>query len=224
MKFLAYIYCLASIDNVAFFPEDPCDSSPCGHDEDCLISTADLGKQYVCVKSINFCERMKPCNNRSECIYFKKNNTFYCRCLNGATSCNHEDVEIPTTQKPAVHHKKVAVIVPNNHISFKKKHEKVSDKGSYKIIDSLSTSTTKADMVFTWQVNYTVVNMTTATSAKDTLRISNAESEIPKFGFNHDNVILKFYLIQLKTCYERHKSDPLQLLRILNSNLNDRKN
>ena len=30
---------------------------------------------------------MKPCNNNSECIYFKENNTFYCKCQNGASEC-----------------------------------------------------------------------------------------------------------------------------------------
>lgn len=70
---------------------DPCDSSPCGIDEDCVISTTDISRNYLCVKAVNFCERMRPCNNNSECIYYKKNNTFYCRCLNGASNCDDPD-------------------------------------------------------------------------------------------------------------------------------------
>lgn len=31
---------------------------------------------------------MRPCNNNSECIYSRENNTFYCRCLNGAPNCD----------------------------------------------------------------------------------------------------------------------------------------
>ena len=70
-----------------FVDFDPCLSNPCGIGEDCMQST-DGTLAYVCVSSTNFCERMKPCNNNSECIYTKENNTFYCRCLNGASNCD----------------------------------------------------------------------------------------------------------------------------------------
>jgi hypothetical protein len=40
---------------------------------------------YVCE---SFCDRMKPCNNNSQCIYSSVNNTFTCRCLNGASNCD----------------------------------------------------------------------------------------------------------------------------------------
>jgi hypothetical protein len=133
---------------------------------------------------------MKPCNNRSECVYFKKNNTFYCRCLNGATSCDHDDV---TTEKPVTNKKAFS---SNTNVANKKKHEKLSDKhdkATYEIVES-NIQGTSTGVVFTWQVNYTAG--LTSTAPKEIVRISNAESkvssEIPKFGFNYDNVTLEF--------------------------------
>jgi hypothetical protein len=199
------------------FFKDPCESSPCGHDEDCIISTAaalDTGRTYVCVKSINFCERMKPCNNRSECIYFKKNNTFYCRCLNGATSCDVDDPPPPkrtsttttttSTWTTLTSTTTVGYIItvnnaPQGHkkqpssLVSKKKHEKITEfnKGAYEIFESNGAepahSTTSS--AFTWQFNLTTG---TTTRDKDFIRVANAESkansEIPKFGFNYENV------------------------------------
>lgn len=68
---------------------NPCESNPCGSGQECIVSEITGG--YGCVKTTNLCERLKPCNNQSECVYSKDNNTFDCRCLNGAASCDDDD-------------------------------------------------------------------------------------------------------------------------------------
>lgn len=67
---------------------DPCLSSPCNSDEECINSAS--SKEFTCVPSTNLCQRLKPCNNNSECVYSKELNTFDCRCLNGASECGSD--------------------------------------------------------------------------------------------------------------------------------------
>lgn len=74
-------------DQCEFLDKNPCLLSPCKIGEDCVQSSVDLSS-FSCVKSADFCERVKPCNNNSECIFFKEKNTFECKCLNGAQQCD----------------------------------------------------------------------------------------------------------------------------------------
>ena len=105
---------------------------------------------------------MKPCNNNSECVYFKRNNTFYCRCLNGAASCDE-----------------------NANLINKDKYNKqvfATTNGAYA---EAETTTTTTVAVF--------INNLLSTS-KEVYRIAKAESklnsEIPKFGFNYENLYI----------------------------------
>ena len=61
---------------------DPCLSSPCQIDEDCIRET----KTFTCL--INLCKKLQPCNNNSECVFSKENSTFDCQCLNGERNCD----------------------------------------------------------------------------------------------------------------------------------------
>ena len=70
---------------------NPCHSNPCSKDEECILQQ---DNSFMCVKSLDFCERIKPCNNYSECIYSKDNNTFFCKCLNGKENCDDSDFKI----------------------------------------------------------------------------------------------------------------------------------
>ncbi len=73
---------------------NPCLSNPCKIGEDCIQSN-DGTMSYVCE---NFCDRMKPCNNNSHCVYSRENNTFTCHCFNGASNCDSNKIE--TTYAP----------------------------------------------------------------------------------------------------------------------------
>lgn len=115
-------------------------SNPCKASEDCIQST-DSPTSYYCVQSMNICERIRPCNENSECIYSRENNTFYCRCLNGAAGC--DTVYISSTPTASVVIPESTFVVP-------------------KILSG--------EVVNNAQSN------------------SRPQTEIPKFGFNYDNV------------------------------------
>ena len=61
---------------------DPCLSSPCRTDEDCIREK----ETFNCL--INLCKKLRPCNNNSECVFSKENSTFDCQCLNGESNCD----------------------------------------------------------------------------------------------------------------------------------------
>lgn len=76
-------------DQCELLDPNPCHANPCSTDEECVLQQ---DNSYMCVKSLDFCERVKPCNNYSECIYSKENNTFYCKCLNGREHCDGSEL------------------------------------------------------------------------------------------------------------------------------------
>ncbi|CAF0728575.1 unnamed protein product [Brachionus calyciflorus] len=84
-------------DQCEFLDPNPCVSQPCQNDEECVLQQDNT---FICVKSIDFCERVKPCNNFSECVYSKDNNTFYCKCLNGEKYCDESDYKVKNSSEP----------------------------------------------------------------------------------------------------------------------------
>ncbi len=135
---------------------NPCFSNPCKFGEDCIPSN-DGTMSYVCE---SFCDRMKPCNNNSQCIYLKENNTFTCRCLNGASSCDsnsNTDINYMTTST---------------------------------MIGSLFTTNLYEEKTTQFEPK------SISNDAVDLPKIPNVDtksqsSDIPKFGFNYENVKFK---------------------------------
>jgi hypothetical protein len=129
---------------------NPCESNPCGSDHECITSEVTGG--YGCIPSKNLCERLKPCNNNSECVYSKESNTFDCRCLNGAKSC---DEELEDGKGSILRNEVIEGLLSGN---------------------VTSTNETRVDM-------------------------TNQDVEIPKVGFNYDNVNLEHENIKLVFTY-----------------------
>ncbi len=125
---------------------------------------------------MNICDRMKPCNKNSECIFFKKNNTFTCRCFNGANSCdedlNNEQTTLDTTQLDNIKQIQDAIVL--NESSEQQIQE--SSLSSYE---------------------YTMLNLNTNANRlkDDKYRIDKQDGkfsaeQIPSFGFNYDNLYI----------------------------------
>jgi hypothetical protein len=102
---------------------------------------------------------MKPCNNNSECVYSKENNTFYCRCLNGAANCD-----------ALVNLSGMTATVPP-----------AQPTPSYEY-------TTTTQVVFKAAAPPTVDISDLAKTVVQSGDKSNQSSDIPKLGFNYENV------------------------------------
>lgn len=146
---------------------------------------------------MNICERIRPCNENSECIYSRENNTFYCRCLNGAAGCDSVYLS-------------AAAAGTNN------------DDRNVAVAQGTPAAAAAADAVSAQPSSAAAATPTVANSAQpleSTIVMpkilaggsggaqgevaNNAQSgsrpkpEIPKFGFNYDNVRdLKFMFSQ----------------------------
>jgi len=134
---------------------NPCLSNPCKPSEDCIQST-EVPSSYYCVQSMNICERIRPCNENSECIYSRENNTFYCRCLNGAAGCDsvYLSAGVGGSSTPTANSAQPlesTLVVPK----------------------ILTGGATQGEV---------------ANNAQSGNGASRPKPEIPKFGFNYDNV------------------------------------
>jgi hypothetical protein len=137
---------------------NPCYSNPCKLGEDC-VSSNDGTMSYICMPTLNnICETMKPCNKNSECIYISENNTFYCKCLNGAETCE-DSASLDTSTWSSEVTNAVEPI------------EKKSGSNEGETSASDLTNTAQGD--------------------------AKSQSDIPKFGFNYENVILPISHIYL---------------------------
>ena len=138
---------------------NPCLSNPCKIGEDCIQSN-DGTMSYVCE---SFCDRMKPCNNNSQCIYSKENNTFTCRCLNGASSCD-----------------------PNSDLNY---------MTTSTMIGSLSSSSSLWPEQTTQQFEpKSISNDVVDLPKTPNVDTKSQSSDIPKFGFNYENVFFEFLI------------------------------
>lgn len=115
---------------------------------------------------MNICERIRPCNENSECIYSRENNTFYCRCLNGAAGCDSIYLSAAGGS---------------------------STEGVVTTQATTLLSTPAANSAQPLESTVVVPKILTGGSAQGEVA-NNAQSgsrpkpEIPKFGFNYDNV------------------------------------
>lgn len=140
-----------------------------------------LANNYVCLA--NFCERMKPCNLNSECIYSKENNTFFCRCLNGAATCDDFSINENNfiNSEP----------IENNAESVLKK---INDKGVDMSISSSSAFSSSSSAEVTTSINEKIDDSSSSITIEENLDAKAAQAEnkpqsdIPKLGFNLDNV------------------------------------
>jgi hypothetical protein len=103
---------------------------------------------------------MKPCNNNSQCIYLKENNTFTCRCLNGASSCDSDVISFMTTST-----------MTGSLLSTNLLPEQTTQQFEPKSIPNDVIDFPKTPNVDT----------------------KSQSSDIPKFGFNYENV--EFYIL-----------------------------
>lgn len=137
------------------------------------MQSSNSAGSYYCVQSTNICERIKPCNENSECIYSKENNTFYCRCLNGAPNCD-----------------------PNSNNLLSMSSSTMSGMVSLTTSSSSSSSTaSNAQTAESTQIEPKILTDVVNKAQSD----SKPQPEIPKLGFNYDNVIknLFTYLITI---------------------------
>ena len=158
---------------------NPCYSNPCKNTEECIQSN-EAASNYVCVP--NFCERMKPCNVNSECIYSKENNTFFCRCFNGASSCD----ELTTVDTNFETPKNIENI-------FKTMNDKVSFTSSSGDLADSSTILTSLSAELSTSLNVNNDDSSSSLTVEDSdakaaQPDNKPQSDIPKIGFNLDNV------------------------------------
>jgi hypothetical protein len=145
-----------------------------------LSNEGGLSNTYVCLP--NFCERMKPCNLNSECIYSKENNTFFCRCFNGAATC---DDLVPSEN--------VINNEPNEN-NVENVLKKLSEKATDISVSYSSAFSSSSSAEVTTSLNEKSDDTSSSLSIEENLdaKLSQAEnkpqSDIPKLGFNLDNV------------------------------------
>ena len=138
-----------------------------------------LSNTYACLP--NFCERMKPCNLNSECIYSKENNTFFCRCLNGAPTCD----EFSSTEN-----------FVNNEPNENSMGKTLDDRNDLSTNDisasSSSAFSSSSSAEVTTSISEKSDDSSSSLTIEDGLDAKTAEnkpqSDIPKLGFNLDNV------------------------------------
>ena len=156
-----------------------------------LSNEGGLSNTYVCLP--NFCERMKPCNLNSECVYSKENNTFFCRCLNGAATC---DDLLPGDN-----------VINNEPIENNVENvlKKLSDKATDISVSSSSAFSSSSSAEVTTSINEKSDDTSSSLSIEENLdaKLAQAEnkpqSDIPKLGFNLDNV--NFNLLYFKNYF-----------------------
>lgn len=157
-----------------FLDLNPCSVNPCKSNEECMLTNeGGLGDKFVCLP--NFCERMKPCNLNSECIYSKENNTFFCRCLNGAASCDElTETNVDPTFK-TMSDRGSTDATPLSSAAFS------SSSSSSSEVPTLNSNESNPDL----SSSLTIEDSEANTAQGDT----KPQSDIPKIGFNLDNVI-----------------------------------
>jgi hypothetical protein len=112
---------------------------------------------------------MNPCNSNSECIFNKHSNTFSCRCLNGAESC--DSTVSPFTLSPTPPQQQ-----QQTH-SFTTRSKKLKVKTEDK-------SQPIGEQIPPFDPNPSEIQ----SNKNKQVEIVQSENEIPELAFNYENV------------------------------------
>jgi hypothetical protein len=142
-----------------------------------------LTNNYACLP--NFCERMKPCNLNSECIYSKENNTFFCRCLNGAPTCDEFSSTENVVNTESNENSIVKTLNDRNDLST---DISASSSSAFSSSSSAEVTTSISEKSDDDDDSSTSLTIEDGLDAKTAQAENKPQLDIPKLGFNLDNV------------------------------------